>query len=319
MRSYPRGAEKSVRPPLTLYPKNSSMPLHGLIALLDDIATIADDVAKMTSLATQKAAGIVTDDMAVTAERLVGIRRDRELAIVRAVAIGSMRNKLLILVPVALMLNAAAPWAITPLLMIGALFLCFEGAGKVLHPDHGHATEPHTTGPQDFERLERDRVKGAIKTDFVLSAEIIAVSLATVHHHPFLTVLLSLIGISIIMTVGVYGLVAVLIRMDDMGLALMSRPTPLLQKWGRFIVWLDPRLIRTIAVIGTIAMLMVGGGIFVHGIPAIEHIFHLLEHTITRAVQVDVVLPWLIRSILTLALGFTVGVATIFARKFLGK
>ena len=117
------------------------MALHGLIALLDDIAAIADDVAKMTSLATQKAAGIVTDDMAVTAERLVGIRRERELPIVRAVAVGSLRNKLLILVPLALLLNQFAPWAILPLLMIGGLFLCFEGAEKILHPDHGHSTE----------------------------------------------------------------------------------------------------------------------------------------------------------------------------------
>lgn len=288
------------------------MAFHGLIALLDDIATIADDVAKMTSLATQKAAGIVTDDMAVTAERLVGIRRERELPIVRAVAIGSLRNKLLILVPMALLLNQFAPWAILPLLMIGGLFLCFEGAEKILHAGHGHSDEKPVVHVQDFEKIEKERIQGAIKTDFILSAEIIAVSLATVHASTFPVLVLSLVGISLVMTVGVYGLVAVLIRMDDMGLALTRSPSHQIQRFGQMILWLDPRLIRTIAIIGTGAMLMVGGGIFAHGIPAIEHTIHAIQGILITSMTGAParILTWVTGIALTIGLGFALGIMT---------
>lgn len=284
------------------------MAVHGLIALLDDIATIADDVAKMTSLATRKAAGIVTDDMAVTAERMVGIRRERELPIVKAVAIGSLRNKLLILVPVALLLNQFAPWAITPLLMLGGLFLCFEGAEKIVHPDHGHSSEKPAETVEDFETLEKERVQGAIKTDFILSAEIIALSLATVQSSSFTVLVLTLIGISLVMTIGVYGLVAVLVRMDDMGLALTRKPSATAQKIGRAILWIDPRLIRAIAAIGTAAMLMVGGGIFAHGIPAIEHGITAAAALLAPVPAIGPALAWLAGVFLTLLLGFVLGV-----------
>lgn len=286
------------------------MALHGLIALLDDIAAIADDVAKMTSLATQKAAGIVTDDMAVTAERMVGIRRERELPIIWAVAVGSMRNKLLILVPVALVLNQFAPWAILPLLMVGALFLCFEGAEKILHPDHGHGAEKPVETVDDFEKLEKDRVKGAIKTDFILSAEIIAVSLATIKASSFMVLVFSLVSISIIMTVGVYGLVAFLVRMDDMGLALLRSRSLRRQQLGRIILWIDPRLIRAIAAIGTAAMLMVGGGIFIHGIPALEHFIHVVQVGGTSWLpdMIRGVVTWIVGLFLTIMLGLALGV-----------
>lgn len=292
------------------------MAVHGLIALLDDIATIADDVAKMTSLATQKAAGIVTDDMAVTAEQVTGIRRDRELPIIYAVAKGSMRNKLLILVPIALVLHFFAPWLITPLLMIGGLYLCYEGVEKILHPDHGHANEIHPATTDDFAALEKNRVQGAIKTDFILSAEIIALSLATIKDAPMSVMVLSLLGISVVMTVGVYGIVALLIRMDDAGLALAQKPSRKLQKLGHALLWLDPRLIRLISHIGIIAMLLVGGGIFVHGIPALEHLIHdateWVGHTIIHTgVIVQTFVPWVTKIILTFGLGFVLGYGAI--------
>lgn len=292
------------------------MALHGLIALLDDIATIADDVAKMTSLATQKAAGIVTDDMAVTAERIVGIRRDRELPIVYAVAKGSLRNKLFILVPIALLLHFFAPWLITPLLMIGGLYLCYEGVEKILHPDHGHTTETHPDTANDFAVLENDRIQGAIKTDFILSAEIIALSLATIKSASMTVIVFSLIGISLVMTIGVYGVVALLIRMDDTGLALTQKSSPKLQKIGRALLWLDPRLIRLISNIGIVAMLLVGGGIFIHGIPALDHVLHDIMHFVDHNLMgagpvIPAVATWATKVALTLGLGFVLGYAAI--------
>lgn len=281
------------------------MAVHGLIALLDDIAALADDVAHMTALGTKKAAGVVTDDMAVTAERMVGIRRERELPIVFAVGKGSLANKLLILVPAALFLSAFAPWALTPLLMLGGAFLCFEGAEKVFHKDHGHEEEDPTATDKTPETVEKERVKGAIKTDFILSAEIIVIALKTVAEQPFLTQVLSLIVISISMTVGVYGLVALLIRMDDMGFALTQRSHEMAKKIGRALLWIDPKLIRAIAAIGTIAMLMVGGGILIHGTPLLYAAQHHLEELIIPLA--GGVINWLAISALTALAGLVAG------------
>lgn len=297
------------------------MALHGLIALLDDIAAIADDVAKMTSLAAKKTAGIVTDDMAVTAENMVGIRRDRELPIIRAVAIGSLRNKLLILVPAALVLNHFAPWLILPLLMVGALFLCFEGAEKILHPDHGHSQHKPVTDNHDFEKLEKDRVKGAIKTDFILSAEIIAVSLATIKASSFMVLVFSLVAISIVMTVGVYGIVALLVRMDDFGLRLARSRSSRLQQWGRGLLWLDPRLIRFIAAVGTAAMLMVGGGIFIHGIPVLEHFIHDVQvmGAAWAPGHIHGAVEWVLGIVMTMSLGLGLGAGVMVVLSILAK
>ncbi len=282
------------------------MAVHGLIALLDDIATLADDVAHMTALGTKKAAGVVTDDMAVTAERMVGIRRERELPIVWAVGKGSLANKLLILVPAALFLSAFAPWALTPLLMLGGAFLCFEGAEKVFHAGHGHEEEEDSAiADKTPESIEKERVSGAIKTDFILSAEIIVIALKTVSEQPFLTQVLSLIVISISMTVGVYGLVALLIRMDDMGLALTQRADKTTQKIGRALLWIDPKLIRAIAAIGTMAMLMVGGGILIHGTPPLYAAQHHLEELVTH--YAGGFANWLAVSALTALVGLLAG------------
>lgn len=243
----------------------------GLLALLDDIATIADDVATLTAAAGKKTAGIVTDDMAVTAEQAVGLRREREIAVVLAVAKGSLRNKCLILTPAALALNAVAPWAITPILMVGGAYLAFEGTEKILHWGQKSEEEVGDTAITDPEAFERSRIEGATRTDFILSAEIIAISLGTVKAAPFLQQVATLYVISVVMTVGVYGLVAGLVKVDDLGehLALKGGPRAAL---GQGLVRAMPYVMKGISAIGTGAMLLVGGQILVHGIPAVHHL-----------------------------------------------
>ncbi len=243
----------------------------GLLALLDDIATIADDVATLTAAAGKKTAGIVTDDMAVTAEQAVGLRREREIAVVLAVAKGSLRNKCLILTPAALALNAVAPWAITPILMVGGAYLAFEGTEKILHWGQKSEAEVGDTAITDPEAFERSRIEGATRTDFILSAEIIAISLDTVKAAPFLQQVATLYVISIVMTVGVYGLVAGLVKVDDLGehLELKGGPRAAL---GQGLVRAMPYVMKGISAIGTAAMLLVGGQILIHGIPAVHHL-----------------------------------------------
>ncbi len=255
------------------------MPVSGLIALLDDIASIADDVATLAGAAAKKTSGIVTDDMAVTAEQAIGIRREREIPVVLAVARGSMFNKGVILVPGALALNAVAPWAITPILMAGGTYLCFEGVEKVIHAfGHGADDAPQdassVTDPEAFEKL---RIAGAIRTDLILSAEIVAISLGQVSSAPFLTQVLALYAVAIVMTVGVYGMVGVLVKVDDFGEWLVRSRGPRVAI-GKLIVASAPKLLRAISVIGTVAMLMVGGQIFLHGIaPAYAWVHHVVE------------------------------------------
>lgn len=257
----------------------------GLIALLDDIASIADDVATLTLAATKKTSGVVTDDMAVTAEQTLGLAREREIPVVLKVAVGSMRNKALILAPGALMLNAVAPWSIAPILMAGGTFLAFEGVEKILHRfrPHGHSDEDHDgaydddASPIDLVTFEQTRVSGAIRTDLILSAEIIALTLGEVADRPLLTQVVVLYAVSVILTVGVYGVVAALVKVDDLGEALIRGGG----RWatlGRPILAAAPKLLHAISWIGTIAMLMVGGHILVEGIPPIEHAVHGLLH-----------------------------------------
>lgn len=247
------------------------MPAHGLIALLDDIASIADDVATLAGVAAKKTSGVVTDDMAVTAEQTVGIRRERELPVVWAVAKGSMRNKALVLAPSALVLNAIAPWSIVPILMAGGAFLCFEGVEKVLH--WGHKSESSQTEsdlPTDPAAYEAARTSGAIRTDFVLSAEIIAISLGEVAAEPLATQVGVLYLISVVMTVGVYGMVGGLVKIDDLG-EFLARSEGLRGRAGRAILVAAPWLFRGISFIGMVAMLLVGGQIIMHGIPPLAH------------------------------------------------
>jgi predicted DNA repair protein MutK len=259
-----------------------------LFALLDDIATVLDDVSAMTKVAAKKTAGVLGDDLAVNAEQVSGVKASRELPVVWAVAKGSAINKC-ILVPAALLISGVAPWAITPLLMLGGSFLCFEGAEKIvhriLHPDaaaqaekeiHEALKDPN----MDLKTLERNKIKGAIRTDFILSAEIIVISLGTVAGADLMTRFGVLAAIAVIMTIGVYGLVAGIVRLDDVGLALTRRPRALTQRIGRGIVAFAPWLMKFLAVAGTIAMFLVGGGIVVHGIPFLHHLQTLIEQAL---------------------------------------
>lgn len=250
----------------------------GLLALLDDIATIADDVATLTVAATKKTTGIVTDDMAVTAEQTIGLARERELPVVWQVAKGSLFNKALILAPAALLLAAVAPWAIRPVLMAGGAFLCFEGVEKIVHKVRGHHDDHHADyGPVDPVAFERGRVRGAIRTDLILSGEIIAITLGEITEAAFTTQVVVLYGVSLIMTVGVYGLVAGLIKVDDLGAAMVAAGGSRAPA-GRAILRGAPYMFHAISWIGTVAMLMVGGHILLEGIPPLEHFVHDLLH-----------------------------------------
>ena len=249
-----------------------------LLALLDDIATILDDVSVMTKVAAKKTAGVVGDDLALNAEQVSGVRAHRELPVVWAVAKGSVRNKL-ILVPAALAISAFLPWAVTPLLMIGGLFLCYEGFEKVAHrllharaeDDAHHAEHRAALGRSRSELLavENDKIKGAIRTDFILSAEIIVIALGTVADREFAVQVGVLTGIAAAMTVGVYGLVAGIVKLDDAGLRLSRMENDALAVAGRGILRAAPWLMKGIAIAGTAAMFLVGGGILTHGFHAV--------------------------------------------------
>jgi hypothetical protein len=249
-----------------------------LLVLLDDIATVLDDVALLTKVAAKKTAGVLGDDLALNAQQVAGVKADRELPVVWAVAKGSMLNKV-ILVPSALALSAVAPWSITPLLMAGGLFLCFEGfeklAHKLLHSptedaaQHEDLLKAVSDEAVDLVAYERDKIKGAVRTDFILSTEIIVITLGTVQASAFLTQFSVLAGVAILMTVGVYGLVAAIVKMDDLGLFLSQRQSGFAngaqQAFGRALLLAAPKLMKTLTVLGTAAMFLVGGGILAHG------------------------------------------------------
>ncbi len=263
-----------------------------LIALIDDIATVLDDVSVLTKVAARKTAGVLGDDLALNAQQVAGVRAERELPVVWAVAKGSLLNKA-ILVPVALAISAVAPWAILPLLMVGGAFLCYEGFEKLAHrflhsrtedaAEHAELTRALADPAVDLAALERAKVRGAIRTDFVLSAEIIVITLGIVAAAPFVDQVAVLAGIAVIMTVGVYGLVAGIVKLDDAGLALSRLPgqgawAGMGRGLGRGLMATAPRLMRVLSVVGTIAMFLVGGGIITHGIPAAHHPIEQLVH-----------------------------------------
>jgi len=257
-----------------------------LLALIDDIAAVLDDVAVLTKVAAKKTAGVLGDDLALNAQQVSGVDADRELPVVWAVAKGSALNKV-ILVPVALAISQFAPWLVTPLLMFGGVFLCFEGveklAHKFLHPEED-ATEraelrDALLDPSvDLVAFEQDKIKGAVRTDFVLSAEIIAITLGAVAGAPFGTRLAVLCGIAVLMTVGVYGFVAGIVKIDDAGLYLSRKTGALQRSVGKLLLLGAPILMKTLSVAGTAAMFLVGGGILTHGVPAVHHaIKHLAD------------------------------------------
>ena len=246
-----------------------------LLLLLDDIATVLDDVSVMTKVAVKKTAGVLGDDLALKAKQVAGVSSARELPVVFAVARGSAINKL-ILVPAALAVGSLAPWAVTPLLMAGGAYLCYEGAEKILHRllcgGRSHAA-PVADEPT--------KIVGAIRTDFILSAEIIVITLGVVAGRPFITQLAVLLAISTAMTFGVYGLVAGIVKLDDFGLMLAGRSSAFLRAIGRGILATAPWLMRGLSIAGTAAMFLVGGGILAHGIPALHHAAHDLATAIT--------------------------------------
>jgi len=256
------------------------MATGSLLLLLDDIATVLDDVAVLSKVAAKKTAGVLGDDLALNAQQLTGFSAQRELPVVWAVARGSFINKA-ILVPAALAISAFAPWAVTPLLMVGGAFLCYEGFEKIAHRflPGGHEEKPPLEERArvlidpavDLVALERDKIKGAVRTDFILSAEIVAITLGTVADAPFATQVTVLSGIAVAMTVGVYGFVAGIVKLDDLGLWLSGRDSGAAQALGRGIVGAAPWLMKGLSVAGTAAMFLVGGGILVHGVPALHH------------------------------------------------
>lgn len=293
-----------------------------LLILLDDIAAVLDDVAVMTKLAAKKTAGVLGDDLALNAQQVTGVRASRELPIVWAVAKGSFINKL-ILVPAALLISAFLPMLITPLLMIGGAFLCFEGSEKILHKfapnllphDETHDSDEHVKANADEVDLvafEQEKIKGAIRTDFILSAEIVVISLGVMTASTLLTKTLSLSAIAIAMTVGVYGLVAMIVKMDDVGFHLLTKPSPAKQRLGRILLAFAPKLMKFLSVAGTLAMFLVGGGIVVHGVP-------VLHHGIEHVAHATGVLSGLTNALLSGLLGFVVGLVIVAVVAMIAK
>jgi len=251
-----------------------------LLVLIDDIATVLDDVALMSKMAAKKTAGVLGDDLALNAQQVSGVRAERDIPVVWAVAKGSFLNKL-ILVPSALAISAFVPWLVTPLLMVGGAYLCFEGFEKLAHKflhskaevdaDHAQLSAAVAEPTTDLVAYEKDKIKGAIRTDFILSAEIIAITLGTVADASLSQQVIVMSGIAIVMTVGVYGLVAGIVKLDDLGLWLTQKSGTAAKNIGNAILRAAPYMMKGLSVIGTAAMFLVGGGILTHGIPVVHH------------------------------------------------
>ena len=298
------------------------MPTPSLFALIDDIASILDDVAVLTKVATKKTAGVLGDDLALNAEQVAGVRAERELPVVWAVAKGSLVNKA-ILVPAALAISAVIPWAITPLLVLGGTFLCFEGCEKLAHKflhdkatqhkEHEELVQAIANESVDLVALERDKIKGAIRTDFVLSAEIVVIALGTVASAPLTTQVVVLVGLSLLMTVGVYGLVAGIVKLDDLGLHLAERGrrgsslAGLQTALAKGILLAAPWLMKGLSVAGTIAMFLVGGGILTHAIPGLHDFVHHQADTLRVVPGVGSILAALLPTAVDLLVGILAG------------
>ena len=296
-----------------------------LLTLLDDIAAVLDDVALMSKMAAKKTAGVLGDDLALNAQQVSGVASEREIPVVWAVAQGSFKNKL-ILVPSALLISAFIPWLIMPLLLIGGLFLCFEGAEKILEKlfphshQHEEKEEQVNTG-ESAEEYEKRKVAGAIRTDFILSAEIIVIALGTVTGSSIVTQILVVSLIAVLMTIGVYGLVAGIVKLDDLGFYLerTSNGEGLKAKLGGALVAFAPKLMKMLAIVGTAAMFLVGGGIVVHSVPAIHHLIEPIimdfrGHTIATAI-----VPTLLNGVIGVIAGLVVVAAWTAVEKVRGK
>ncbi|MCO4202540.1 DUF808 domain-containing protein [Aeromonas taiwanensis] len=294
-----------------------------LLALLDDIATVLDDVALMTKVAAKKTAGVLGDDLALNAEQVSGVRAERELPVVWAVAKGSLRNKL-ILVPAAIAISALVPWLITPLLMLGGAYLCFEGAEKLAHKFLPHEEESTATVeaiPDDLAAFERQKVKGAIRTDFILSAEIIVIALGTVQGSSLGLQIAVVAGIALLMTVGVYGLVGLIVKLDDIGLHLLQKPDggALRRAVGQGLLVTAPRLMHLLALVGTIAMFMVGGGILVHGWPFAHHLIEGAGAAVATLPAMGAVLAVVTPTLLNALVGVVAGLVLVLVMTLVGK
>ena len=292
-----------------------------LFALIDDIATLLDDVAILTKVAAKKTAGVLGDDLALNAQQVSGVHAERELPVVWAVAKGSFVNKV-ILVPLALLLSLFASWAILPLLMIGGAYLCFEGFEKLAHKflhskaeDEQHHKELISAVADqtvDLVAFEKDKIKGAIRTDFVLSAEIIVISLGAVAAATFATQAAVVVSIALLMTVGVYGLVALIVKLDDIGEHLIKKTSAIAKIIGKGLLLSAPKLMKLLSVLGTAAMFLVGGEIVTHGI---EPVHHTLEHWSAMAGSFD----WLASTLLKMLAGILVGALVLLVWTPIGK
>ena len=283
-----------------------------LLVLVDDIATVLDDVALMSKMAAKKTAGVLGDDLALNAQQVSGVRAEREIPVVWAVAKGSFVNKL-ILVPSALAISAFVPWLVTPLLMVGGAYLCFEGFEKLAHKflhskaedeaEHAQLTEAVADPATDLVAFEKDKIKGAIRTDFILSAEIIAITLGTVATASLTQQVIVMSGIAIVMTVGVYGLVAGIVKLDDLGLWLTQKPGQMAKKIGSAILSAAPYMMKTLSVVGTAAMFLVGGGILTHGVPVVHD---WIEGVAAAAGSVGFAVPMLLNGVAGIIAGAVV-------------
>ncbi|EOI1353822.1 DUF808 domain-containing protein [Citrobacter amalonaticus] len=292
-----------------------------LLTLLDDIATLLDDISMMGKLAAKKTAGVLGDDLSLNAQQVTGVRANRELPVVWSVAKGSLVNKV-ILVPLALLISAFIPWAITPLLMIGGAFLCFEGVEKVLHTleSRKHKEDPaerqrrlEALAAQDPLAFEKDKIKGAVRTDFILSAEIVAITLGIVAEAPLLNQVLVLSGIALVVTIGVYGLVGLIVKLDDMGYWLAEKTSVLAQALGKGLLVVAPWLMKSLSVVGTLAMFLVGGGIVVHGIAPLHHAIEQFAR------QQNAVVALILPTLLNLVLGFIIGAIVVLLVKAVAR
>ncbi|EKO3507740.1 DUF808 domain-containing protein [Vibrio fluvialis] len=284
-----------------------------LLTLLDDIATVLDDVAVMSKVAAKKTAGVLGDDLALNAQQVSGVAAEREIPVVWAVAKGSFRNKL-ILVPAALIISSIAPWLIMPLLLLGGLFLCFEGAEKVLEklfhsqPEKKPEEAMEELSQLNVEEYEQKKIKGAIRTDFILSAEIIVIALGTVQGKEMLTQIVVVSLIAVIMTAGVYGLVAGIVKLDDLGFYLerKSKGEGLRARLGSALVSFAPKLMKGLTVVGTAAMFLVGGGIVVHNVPVIHHWIEPMLMDLTNLSLVSSLVPALLNGLIGVVAGLVI-------------